>query len=114
MPSKKISPDEVNARVLAGEPVVFVDSRNAEAWGKSDRKIPGAIRATAEDAESHVSGIDRNATVIAYCCCPNEESSMKVAQVLGQKGYARVFALRGGFDAWVAAGYPVEEKAKAA
>jgi len=37
-----------------------------------------------------------------------------VAQILTDKGYQRVFALRGGFDAWVASGYPVEEKAKAA
>jgi rhodanese-related sulfurtransferase len=37
-----------------------------------------------------------------------------VAQILRQAGYPRVFALRGGFDAWVAAEYPVEEKAEAA
>jgi len=36
-----------------------------------------------------------------------------VAQILAEKGY-RVFALRGGFDAWAAAGYPLEEKSKAA
>jgi rhodanese-related sulfurtransferase len=36
-----------------------------------------------------------------------------VAQILNDKGY-RAFALRGGFNAWVAAEYPVEEKEKAA
>ena len=58
--------------------------------------------------------ISRDSTVIAYCTCPNEESSITVATTLSAKGYARAFALRGGFDAWIAAGYPVEEKAKAA
>jgi rhodanese-related sulfurtransferase len=37
-----------------------------------------------------------------------------VAQILTNKGYPRVFALRGGFDAWVASSYPLEEKANAA
>ena len=67
MPSNKISADEVNARVLAGEPIVFVDARNAKAWQESDRKIPDAIRVPAEDVESHLKEIDKNATVITYC-----------------------------------------------
>ena len=67
MASNKISPEEVNARVLAGEPMVFVDSRNQNTWKESDRKIPGAIRVPTADIESHLNEIDRNATVITYC-----------------------------------------------
>jgi rhodanese-related sulfurtransferase len=67
MPSNRISPEEVNARVLAGEPIVFVDTRNLKAWKESDRKIPDAIHVPADDVESHLSEIDKNATVIAYC-----------------------------------------------
>jgi rhodanese-related sulfurtransferase len=36
-----------------------------------------------------------------------------VAQILREHGY-RAYALRGGFNAWMGAGYPVEEKSKAA
>lgn len=114
MPSNRISPEEANARVLAGEPIVFLDSRNDTAWDHANRKIPGAIRVPADDVDSVLDQIRHDATVIAYCTCPNEESSVKVAKALANSGLARVFALRGGFDAWVAAGYPVEEKAKAA
>lgn len=67
MASDRISPEEVNARILAGEPILFVDARSAEAWSKSDRKIPGAIRAAADDVESHLDEIDRRATVVTYC-----------------------------------------------
>jgi rhodanese-related sulfurtransferase len=67
MPSNRISPEEVNARVLAGEPIVFVDVRNPKAWIKSDRKIPDAIRVPADQVESHLNEIDKNATVITYC-----------------------------------------------
>jgi len=67
MPSNRISADEANARVLAGEPMVFVDSRNPQAWAKSDRKIPGAVRVPADDVESHDTDIDRHSTIVVYC-----------------------------------------------
>ena len=114
MASNRISPEEVNARALAGEPMVFVDARNAKAWAESDRKIPGAIRMSTDDVESHLDEIDKTSTVIVYCTCPSEESSVRVAKTLSDNGHPRVFALRGGFDAWVAAEYPVETKSKAA
>jgi rhodanese-related sulfurtransferase len=113
MASDKISADEANARVLAGEPIVFIDARNPEAWNESDRKIPGAIRMTADRVESGAGEIQRTATVIVYCTCPNEENSSRMVRHLTQKGY-RAFALRGGFDAWAAAEYPLEQKLKAA
>jgi rhodanese-related sulfurtransferase len=37
-----------------------------------------------------------------------------VAQKLRENGYKNAFALRGGFNAWAAAGYPLEEKSEAA
>ena len=114
MPSNKISPEEANARVLAGESVQFLDSRNPNAWKSSDRKIPGAIRVPTDDVDSHLDKINRDATIISYCTCPNEESCTRVTQVLKKNRYSRVFALRGGFDAWVAAEYPLETKSKAA
>ena len=113
MASDKISPEEVNARVLAGEPVVFVDARNPHAWSESNRKIPGALRITADTVPQHIDKIARDSTVVAYCTCPNEESSTRAAQSLRDHGY-RAFALRGGFNAWAAAEYPLEEKTKAA
>ena len=67
MPSNRISAEEVNARVLAGEPIVFVDTRNEKAWKESDRKIPDAIRVPADDVGSHLNEIDKNSTVITYC-----------------------------------------------
>ena len=67
MASDRISPEEVNARVLAGEPIVFVDTRNPKAWKESDRKIPDAVRVPAGDVESHLNEMDPNATIITYC-----------------------------------------------
>ena len=113
MASDKILADEANARVLAGEPIVFIDARSPGAWDESDRKIPGAVRITADRIESGVDQVERTATVIVYCTSPDEKSSGRVVRHFRKKGY-RAFALRGGFDAWAAAEYPLEEKLKAA
>ena len=113
MASDKISADEANARVLAGEPIIFIDARRPEAWGESDRKIPRAIRITGDHIESGADEVQRSATVIVYSTSPDEEASGRVVRHFRKKGY-RAFALRGGFDAWAAAEYPLEEKLKAA
>jgi rhodanese-related sulfurtransferase len=113
MASDRISADEANARILAGEPIVFIDARSTEAWDESDRKIPGAIRITADRIESGADQVQRTATLIVYCTSRDEKSSGRVVRHFRKKGY-RAFALRGGFDAWAAAEYPLEEKLKAA
>jgi rhodanese-related sulfurtransferase len=50
--------------------------------------------------------LDRD--VILYCSCPNEETSAKVALQLRKMGITRVRPLKGGFDGWKEAGYPLE------
>jgi len=67
MPSNRISSEEINSRVLAGEPIAFLDARNPKAWTESNRKIPGAIRVPTDDVESHLNEIDRAKTIVAYC-----------------------------------------------
>jgi 3-mercaptopyruvate sulfurtransferase SseA len=49
--------------------------------------------------------------IVLYCACPNEESARRAAQLLMRKGYRRVRPLVGGFNAWSAAGHPVEHGA---
>jgi 3-mercaptopyruvate sulfurtransferase SseA len=47
--------------------------------------------------------------VILYCTCPSEETSAKVALQLHRLGITRVRPLRGGFDGWKQAGYPLHD-----
>jgi hypothetical protein len=44
MEATKVSAHEVKARMDRGDPLVFIDARNAKAWGESKVKIPGAVR----------------------------------------------------------------------
>ncbi len=67
MEATRVTVDEVQARMERGEPFAFVDTRNPQAWSKSNEKLPGAIRAPADEVEGHLSEIPRDRVVITYC-----------------------------------------------
>jgi rhodanese-related sulfurtransferase len=50
-----------------GETFTFVDTRNPQAWGEAQTKLPHAIRIAADDVEQHLDEIPRDRTVITYC-----------------------------------------------
>jgi len=67
METTRVTVDEVKERMERGEQFTFVDSRNPQAWGESDVKLPDAIRIPADDIEKHLSEIPRDRVVITYC-----------------------------------------------
>ena len=67
MEATKVSAHEVKARMDRGDPLVFIDTRNAKAWDESTMKIPGAIRVPADDVERHLPEIPRDRPVVTYC-----------------------------------------------
>jgi ArsR family transcriptional regulator len=67
MEATRVTVDEVRERMDRGEQFTFVDTRNPQAWGESDVKLPGAIRVPAGELEQHLSEIPRDRAVITYC-----------------------------------------------
>lgn len=63
----RISATEAKARLDAGEKLLFLDSRNPQAWSESDVKLPGALRVPSDDAERILSAIPRETPLVAYC-----------------------------------------------
>jgi len=67
----RVTPDEVMRRMDRGESVVFVDSRNPQAWGESNEKLPGAIRIPAGDVGRHLNEIPKRSQndewAVTYC-----------------------------------------------
>ncbi|HZS08728.1 MAG TPA: rhodanese-like domain-containing protein [Blastocatellia bacterium] len=63
----RVTADEVKQRMDRGEPLVLVDTRNPQAWGESDEKLPGAIRIPADDVAGHLDEIPRGRAIITYC-----------------------------------------------
>ena len=67
MEATRVTVDEVKERMDRGEQFTFVDTRNPQAWGSSDVKLPGAIRVPADEVEQHLEEIPRGRAVITYC-----------------------------------------------
>lgn len=63
----RVTVDEVSERMDRGEMFTFVDTRNPQAWGDADSKLPGAMRIPADEVEQHLNEIPRDRTVITYC-----------------------------------------------
>ncbi len=102
--------DEVKSQFDAGLRVIFIDARTDEAWMKSPVQIPGSIRVSPDRPDEFTAVVPRYATIVTYCTCPQERSSNRVARALQDRGWRNVHTLFGGFNGWVARGYPTESK----
>jgi rhodanese-related sulfurtransferase len=63
----RVTVDEVKERMDRGEQFTFVDTRNPQAWGEAETKLPGAVRVPAGELEQHLDEIPRDRAVITYC-----------------------------------------------
>ena len=88
-------------------PPFIIDLRHPLDYLPDPRVLPGAVRVSPAELTAHQAMIPRNRDVILYCTCPSEETSAKVALQLHKFGISRVRPLRGGFEGWRAAGYPL-------
>jgi len=85
----------------------IVDLRHPLDYLPDPRVLPGAVRIGPAELALHADIIPRDRDIILYCTCPSEETSAKVALQLHRMGITRVRPLRGGFDGWKRAGYPL-------
>jgi membrane protein DedA with SNARE-associated domain/rhodanese-related sulfurtransferase len=105
----RISVAELSEIMAAGAAPVVLDVRSVTAQGLQPRRIPGALHVPLQQVGQHLGKLPRDRDIILYCSCPNEASAAKAAKVLMTHGFERVRPLKGGLEAWIAAGYAVEE-----
>jgi membrane protein DedA with SNARE-associated domain/rhodanese-related sulfurtransferase len=108
----RLEPSELKTMLDAAEtnhtPLPFiVDLRHPLDYLPDPRVLPGALRIGPNELKQHSEIIPRDRDVILYCTCPSEETSAKLALQLHKMGVYRVRPLRGGFDGWKEAGYPL-------
>ena len=85
----------------------IVDLRHPLDYLPDPRVLPGAVRISPAELAAHGELLPRDRDVILYCTCPSEETSARVAKQLLKMGIYRVRPLRGGFEGWRDAGYPL-------
>lgn len=103
----RISVEQLRGRMRGGNPPVIFDVRLPAVQGATGR-IPGARLIHADRIDEAVVGLPPSSEMVVYCSCPNEASAVTVARALRARGFRSVLPLRGGIDAWTAAGLPVE------
>ncbi len=110
----RIEPSEVKAMLdqaaangVADCRPYIIDLRHPLDYLPDPRVLPGAVRIGPAELALLADQIPRDRDIILYCTCPSEETSAKVALQLHRLGITRVRPLRGGFDGWKQAGYPL-------
>ena len=63
----RVTVEEIQERMLGGEPFVFIDTRNPQAWGTASTKISGALRVPADTTVQYLPSIPPDRTIITYC-----------------------------------------------
>jgi rhodanese-related sulfurtransferase len=95
---------DLKVALEAGEPVIVVDARSPEAFGREH--IPGAINLPHRTMDARTTGaLDRDALVVAYCDGIGCNASTKGALALARLGF-RTKELIGGLDWWKRDGHP--------
>ncbi len=101
----EVTPAEVAALRGTGEPVVYLEVREANEWNLG--RIPGAQFLPRGQLESKIEEmVPREARVIIYCARGNR--SALAADTLQQMGYERVASMSGGFQQWAMGDREVE------
>ena len=90
--------------------VTILDVRTERDWKSSEFKIRGAVKEDPGALKSWANNYSKNQTIILYCACPNEATSVSLSKQLMEKGYTKVYALKEGWENWLKAKYPVVKK----
>lgn len=102
----RITVEELDQLLKQENPPTVIDVRSGLA--QQQGRIPGAMVLSDDDISALVINTELNSEVIIYCACPNEASAARLAKKLMERGYTRVRPLTGGIDAWVAAGFTLD------
>ncbi len=107
-----ITAEQLKAKLTKNEPVMIIDVRSADSLN-ADTKIKGAFYVKLRRLKyrlgfSPLKDVPRDRDVVTYCACPNDEASVRAAQILRDSGFKRVHVLKGGWVVWKKANGPVE------
>jgi membrane protein DedA with SNARE-associated domain/rhodanese-related sulfurtransferase len=105
----RMEPEELKRLLDLGEAVYIVDLRHPLELVPEPFTLPGALLFAPERLAERQWEIPRDRDVVLFCTCPSEATAARTAMQLHRLGIERVRPLRGGYGAWKALGFPVEE-----
>jgi rhodanese-related sulfurtransferase len=105
---ERITPEQLAEQLQSEHPPLVLDVRSRAHYARDDGQIPGSIRVLPDQIGDWAVDKPTDRPIVAYCTCPDEASSGRVARFLKSKGFSAA-ALVGGYNAWHDR-YPVEPK----
>ncbi len=104
--------DAFKASSDAGVPVVYLDVRTEKEW--EGGIVKGAVKATLTQlaTEEGIALLPDSKTAIIAVYCKSGHRSALAIPLLHRYGYTNAISMKGGYQGWVKAGYPVEGAAK--
>ena len=113
----RITAEELKAKLSRNEPVTVLDVRSTDNYVSNENRIKGSIHVKLRRLQFRLSfpplkDIPRESEVVTYCACPNDEASIRAAQILIDAGFKNVRVLDGGWQIWQRVKGPVEPKPK--
>ena len=112
-----ITAEELKAKVNSNQPVTIIDVRSSEGYANSSSTVKGALHFKVRRLKSRLAfaplkDLPKDREIVTYCSCPKDESSIAAAQILQASGFTRVRVLQGGWNEWLRANGPVDQKPK--
>jgi membrane protein DedA with SNARE-associated domain/rhodanese-related sulfurtransferase len=104
----KIEPEDLKARLDAGEDIYIIDLRHPLDYLPDPRRLPGAVLFKPDTLVADADRVPRDRDIVLYCTCPSDATSARTALRLRSLGIYRVRPLHGGYEAWKKLGYPLE------
>jgi rhodanese-related sulfurtransferase len=101
-PSAEITPAEAYAKFQQG--AFFLDVRSQDEWDQFH--IAGSILLPLDQLQNRMSELTKNQDIVVVCLSGHRSQSG--VTILKKAGFPHVSCLRGGLQAWVNAGYPVQ------
>jgi len=109
LPAPKISMEDFKTLYASGDPLV-IDVREPSSYRIGH--IPKAINVpllSVQARAEEIRALARGRMVVTYCSCPDEHTSALAAMILVEHKIDKVYALIGGYPAWVKAGGAIEK-----
>lgn len=99
-----VTPQEARALIEQNKDITIIDVSGGYALGH----LPGAVSYYLGDGslEKAIPALDKNKTYLVYC--HSDSASIAGARMLLNAGFSHVYRLMGNYQAWVDAGYPME------
>ncbi|HYV04686.1 MAG TPA: rhodanese-like domain-containing protein [Blastocatellia bacterium] len=105
-----ITPENLKTKIAQNEAVVIVDVRGPNAYSQSEKTIKGALHSKLRRVAYRLRELPRDKEVVTYCACPDDEAAAIAARALLSNGFKSVLVLKGGWNAWLQAGGPVQPR----